>query len=446
MLRLIEKLYPLALAPVSKDTDKAVAMLCDELDFHVHEYPSGETYNGWTIPKGWEIIKAELYYEGALIFSGTDNPLSVFGYSQSFKGDLSLDELIPHLSSRPDFPAEVGYHCDFYYKPHIEDWGLSIPYHLFKSLRPGQYHVDIQTEFHDSTMKVLDFYLPGKTSDTIVFNAHNCHAIQANDDLAGVAVGVEVMKTLQKRGDNYFSYRLIIAPEHFGTVFYLANLDKETRETFKYCTFLEMLGNDNRLLLQSTFNGDTWIDAAAKSIIRRTESPEFTNFRESVGNDETVWEAAGYEIPTLSLSRWPFAEYHTTLDTPENINVAKLAEAYHVVMDYIFIMETNTTLTRHFEGLIALSNPKYDLYIPMWDPSKGVDMSETKIEWNKFMNYVPRYFNGELSILEMAERHNLPYREVYQYLKKFEAKGLVSFAPEPVAARAQVHTMQSVKR
>jgi len=441
MLDLIKKIYPYALAPVAPDTDKIADILCQELDFTVHEYPSGETYNGWTIPQSWEINHARLYYEGVLLFDGTDNPLSVFGYSQSFQGDLTLDDLIPHLSSRPDFPAEVGYHCDFYYKPHIKDWGLSIPYHLFKSLRPGNYHVDLQTTHRDGTMKVLDFHLPGKTTDTILFNAHNCHAIQANDDLAGVAVGVEVLKTLQERDDNYFSYRLIIAPEHFGTVFYLANLDKATRDTFKYCTFLEMLGNDNRLLLQRTFNGNTWIDEAAQHVLKYTKSPEVVNFRDSVGNDETVWEAPGYEVPTLSLSRWPFDEYHTTLDTPENLHEDKLQEAYDVVMDYIQIMETNTTITRNFEGLIALSNPKYDLYIPMWDPSKGVEMGDVKVEWNKFMNYVPRYFTGEISILEMAQRHNLPYKDTYEYLKKFEAKGLVNFDPVPMAARNQVHTM-----
>lgn len=438
MLELIKKLYPHAMAPVSPGTDRVVDLLCQELDFTVHEYASGMEYNGWTVPQSWEVLKAELYKEHLLIFDGTVNPLAVFGYSQSFQGTLTLDELHPHLSSRPDFPSAYGYHCDLYYKPHLKDWGFSIPHHLRMSLTPGTYHVDLETRFTSGTMKVLDYFLPGKSRDTILFNAHNCHAFQANDDLSGVAVGVELMRRLAQQ-ENYFSYRLIIAPEHFGTVFYLANLPREVRETFKYCTFLEMLGNDNRLLLQRTFNGDTWIDKAAEHYLRQyTARPEIDDFRTSVGNDETVWEAPGYEVPTLSLSRWPFAEYHTTYDSPENIHPDKLDEALKVVLGYLNILETNRTVERCFEGLIALSNPKYDLYKPVWDPSKGLESSSQRdFQWNRLMNYVPRYFNGEMTILEIADRHDLPYEDVYTYLTRFQEKGLVKFAEVPAAANGR---------
>ncbi len=435
MLELIKKLYPHAMAPVSPDSDKVAELLCRELDFTVHEYPSGMEHNGWVVPHSWEVVKATLYKENLLIFDGMVNPLAVFGYSQSFQGTLSLDELLLHVSSRPDYPAAYGYHCDLYYKPHINDWGFSMPHHLRMSLTEGTYYVDLETRFKSSTMKVLDYFLPGKTTDTIILNAHNCHAYQANDDLAGVVVGIEVMRELAKR-DNYFSYRLIIAPEHFGTVFYLANCTEALRSTFKYCTFLEMLGNNNRLLLQRTFNGDTWLDKAAEHVLKMyTENPEIDDFRTSVGNDETVWEAPGYEIPTISLSRWPFLLYHTTYDNPDNIHVDKLEESVRVVLDYINILETNCTMERCFNGLIALSNPKYDLYKPVWDPSKGIEStSKRDFQWNRLMNYVPRYFTGEMSILEIADKHDLPYNDVYLYLRQFEKKGLVKFASLPIAA------------
>ena len=37
-------------------------------------------------------------------------------------------------------------------------------------------------------MLVYDYYLEGSTKDEIIFNAHNCHPYQANDDISGCAV------------------------------------------------------------------------------------------------------------------------------------------------------------------------------------------------------------------------------------------------------------------
>ena len=42
MLNLLKKIYPLRLAPVSEDTDKAAEILCSELEFKVYEYASGQ--------------------------------------------------------------------------------------------------------------------------------------------------------------------------------------------------------------------------------------------------------------------------------------------------------------------------------------------------------------------------------------------------------------------
>jgi aminopeptidase-like protein len=438
MLELIRLLHPHAMAPVSSGADVVAELLCQHLPFTVHAYPSGAEHNGWIVPQKWEVKQALLYREGELVFDGRSSLLGVFGYSRSFQGELTWEELRPHLSSRPDFPEVCGYHCDLYYKPHLADWGFSIPHRLYERLGAGRYQVDLQTEFSDGEMKVLDYFLAGESPLTLAFNAHNCHPVQSNDDLAGIAVGIEVMRALAERDRRRYSYRLVIAPEHFGTVFYLAGLSREERARFVGCTFLEMLGNDNRLLLQRSFSGDSWLDWAAEHVLRHHASDvQVSDFRTSVGNDETVWDAAGYEIPTVSLSRWPFPQYHTEYDNPEHIHPQRLEEAVQVVLAYIDILETNCTVERQFEGLVALSNPKYGLYKPMWDPSKGLNpYTAQQVAWNRFMNYVPRYFDGRISILEMAERHGLPYRAVYDYLCAFKAKGLVRFAPTPILGQA----------
>jgi hypothetical protein len=44
------------------------------------------------------------------------------------------------------------------------------------------------------------------------------------------------------------------------------------------------------------------------------------------------------------------------------------------------------------------------------------------------MNCLPRYFEGDTYTLEIAERHGFPFRQVYDYLRQFEAHGLISLS------------------
>ncbi|MDD5005728.1 MAG: DUF4910 domain-containing protein [Candidatus Omnitrophica bacterium] len=428
MFELLKRIYPLRLAPVSADADKTVQILLEELPFFVHKYPSLSEHNGWTVPYSWEVKKAEIRKNNKLIYNGLKHPLGVMGYAKSFKGKVSLSELKQHISFRKDLPDAIGYHCDYYYKPWRSDWGFSAPYTLFKKLKSGEYDIDLKTEYKKGTMKVLDYLLKGEKEDIIFLNAHDCHAAQANDDISGVVVAIEVMKTLKKRKKRKYSYKLIIAPEHLGTIFYLANTPDREVKKFKYGMFLEMLGNNNRFALQQSFNGDSLIDKAAHIYFKHNFPDYYSDkFRKIVGNDETVWESPGYEIPCISLSRAPYSQYHSNLDNEKIINEDKLKESVNTVLGIIDILETDTRMTRNFKGLMALSNPKYDLYIHTIDPSIRLTISKEQRKWNYLMDCVIRYFDGKQTISDIALKHDIDYFKLLDYLRKFEKKGLINF-------------------
>lgn len=433
MIELLKSIYQLKLAPVSEGINKAVEILKKELPFTVHQYPSLSEHNGWIVPQKWEVKKAEIRKNGELIYNGKNHPLGVIGYSQSFKGKVKLTELKKHLFYKKDRPNDIVYHCDLYYKPHQKNWGFCIPYNMYKKMKDGEYDINLQTSHENGKMKVLDYFVQGKKDETIILNAHNCHAGQANDDISGVVVGIELMKRLSKRKTKY-SYRLIIAPEHLGTVFYLANLPKKEAKNLKFCIFLEMLGNDNRFALQLSFTGESLLDKAACNYLS-IKHPNFfcDKFRKIVGNDETVWEAPGFEIPTISLSRWPYPEYHTDKDNEDIISEKRLEEAVEAVLGILNILETNCFVKRRFDGLLALSNPKYNLYIrPGTDPSIKQKTPKNQKKWNYLMDCLPRYFDGKTSILDIAIKHALPYDEVYEYINRFKEKGLVEHISERV--------------
>ena len=97
-------------------------------------------------------------------------------------------------------------------------------------------------------------------------------------------------------------------------------------------------------------------------------------WRQGAGNDETVWEAPGYEVPFLELTRsedlmHPFREYHMNSDSPDLMDTAQMQEVGVLLRKVVDIFENNFRIWRQFDGLICLSNPQYDLYLEREDPA-----------------------------------------------------------------------------
>lgn len=433
-MKILKKIDGLFITPVSDGADLQNKILGEHLPFKIHQYDSGSEHNGWIVPDKWEVIKGEIRQNGRLVYDGKKHPLGVIGNSKSFSGKVSLEELKKHLFYKKDSPENIVYHCDYYYKPHLADWGFSLPYKVFKGLKPGEYEINLATKHIRGKMKVLEYEHKGRRKEIIILNAHNCHAAQLNDGPAGYAVFIEVMKKLKTRKTK-FNYRLIIAPEHIGTAFYLSRLGSKEINNLTGGIFMEMVGHDNPVFaLQESFTGESLMDKIAHHVLKfKYKKYRSDKYRKVVGNDESVWEAPGIEMPMISLSRCArkdlyYKEYHLDSDNLKIMDEKRLAEAEELIMEIIDVLEKNCRLKRKFTGLIALSNPRYDLYIsPGTDPSLKFKDKEDHSRWYNLMDRLPRYFDGNTSILDIAVKHDLSFNQVYDYILKFREKGLVDF-------------------
>ena len=171
-------------------------------------------------------------------------------------------------------------------------------------------------------MIVAHHHKAGRCDKTIVFNAHTCHPHMANDGFAGVAILIRLFQWLQTR-ETHYSYRLVLGPEHLGTVFYLRDRPRHDIDRLVCGVFAEMPGTRGPVKAASTFLGDQMIDHAFANVLRHhCPAHRLVPWRRGAGNDETVWEAPGYEVPFVEVTRcedqWaPYREYHSSLDTPE---------------------------------------------------------------------------------------------------------------------------------
>jgi len=153
---------------------------------------------------------------------------------------------------------------------------------------------------------------------------------------------------------------------------------------------------------------------------------ERKGFRRGIGNDELVFESPGFEIPTISLNRFPYPEYHTHLDDPSVVTESSLREALDVVLEIVDVLERDVIPTRTFEGLPSLANPKYDLYIDPRDvPDVGVGEGG---DIDGFRNRIFRYLDGENSAFDIAETFDLEFEFVEQYLRECAESGLVDLS------------------
>lgn len=440
MLPLIRDLCAIRTGVVADGNENLFARIAREIPIEIRRYPSGLEYNGWVVPQNWRVKRAKLFRDGVEVFDGTRSALGVGYYSKSFVGEIEHAELESKLVSNPAIPDATMFHCMWQYRPWDADWRLSMPHRVRETLGPGRYRVELETEYAPSEMLVGVAHKHGRSTKTIVFNSNNCHPHMANDGFAGTAVLIRLMQWLAVR-ETYYSYRLVVAPEHLGSVFYLRDLSRTEIDDMVCGVFEEMPGTAGAMKATATFEGGNPIDRAFANALKHSGAPyALVPWRKGAGNDETVWEAPGYEIPFVEFTRCedqfaPYREYHSDLDGPGIIDETRLAEMLRVLQTVVDILEGDATVERKFDGLICLSNPRYDLYMERPDPTVVKNLDADAEKWGHLLDCLFRYMDGSMTILEIAERHDLPFTRLAKYLRRFEAAGLIELRRAEIARR-----------
>ena len=390
---------------VSRGYDESLEYLGQLLPFDVVTAASGDEVWTWKVPKRWSVLEARLSEKGKTICDYRDHPLHLASYSVPFSGRLSRGELLPHLHFAPDRPAAIPFFFH-YYKP---DWSFCISYKRFLELGDGPFDVHIDTSFSDGELKVGESVLQGETEQSVILCSHLCHPGQVNDGLSGVVVGLALMNRLAKLQRRRYTYRLVLCPENLGSIVYLHRRQGEI-PTMKCAVILEMLGNKNHMKLQYTKQGNTEVDRLAEHALATTV-PVYGvgSFRKVICNDEINFDGPGISVPTISLSRWPYPEYHTSDDNPDIISSRYLKESVEVVWRLLMHLERNVYPRRRYTGNLFLS--KYGLY-------EDLNLDDT-------IERILLSFEGGSSVLEISEKLNIPLERVQNYVEKFHGAGLL---------------------
>ena len=124
-------------------------------------------------------------------------------------------------------------------------------------------------------------------------------------------------------------------------------------------------------------------------------------------------------MPSISINRWPYDEYHTSDDNLEIIHEEMLQRAADTIEQIVRIYASNYIPKRTFRGPVFLSGHG------LW-----VDWRENW-ELNRALEKIMMYFEGRHTIFDIAEEVSLDYWVVRDYVEKLRAKGFVVAIPIP---------------
>lgn len=428
------EILPLHRTLASDDMDKTLEILGSYLpenaNYRIEKFPPLSKVWTWYVPERYEVNEAYLETEdGEKVVDFKDNNLHLVSYSLPINKLLSWEELEPHLFYNEELPHTIPWKFKYYER----DWGFCLSKNQFDQLsREKRYHAVIDSEFitdPEKGFRVATATLHPKggqynDSGEMFIMAHTCHPSQANDDAAGVITALEVARRLaiNPLPAGSMSVRFWFGPETIGTITYLANHEDQI-PAIRSGIFIEMTGNDNTIALQRSRQNDSLIDRIGHYVLSKKKC----NFREGafteiIANDERVLNGPGLNVPTISITRYPYPEYHTSDDNLTIIHEAKLLQAADVIEEIIRIFATNYIPVRKFRGPVFLSG--HGLYVDWQDDW----------ELNRNIEKIMMRFEGDQSIFDIVEELDLDYWDARRYIEKFRTRDLIDPVPIPKVA------------
>ena len=424
----------------SDDMDKTYdiigSYMPDSANFVIENYAPLTQAWTWKVPERYVVHDAYLETEdGERIVDFKNNPLHIISYSLPIDKVLTWEELAPHLRFSEKRPNAIPWEFKYYER----SWGFCLSKNVFDQLpRDKKYHAVIRSEFSTDPgngMKIAVGVLhpdpqgavPGGQNleaGEFIIQSHTCHPAQANDDGSGVVCEIELARRLAEKPlpAGSMSIRFWFGPETIGTVAYLAN-NESLIPNLRGGIFLDTTGNQNTLALQHTRQDDHLLDRIARHVISK-QNKEFREgeFAQVAPNDERIINGPGVNVPCISLSRFPYPEYHTSDDNLDIIHEDLLLNAVDIAEEVVRIYASNYIPRRTFRGPVFLSG--YGLWVDWrenWDLNRAIEKIMMK-------------FEGKHSIFDIAEQVGLDYWTVREYVEKFRAKGFVKALPIPSEA------------
>ena len=408
------ELYPICRSITGEGIRQTLAQIHKRIPLEISQVPSGTAVFDWTVPKEWNIRDAFIEDSiGKRVVDFQKSNLHVMNYSVPVNRRMPLSELKPHLFSIPERPDWIPYRTSYYQ----ENWGFCLPHNQLQNLPDGDYGVRIDSTLEDGALTYGECFIPGESTDEVLFSCHACHPSLANDNLSGLTVATQLAGLLSSQKLHY-SYRFLFIPGTIGAITWLAkNRAHATR--IRHGLVLTCIGDQGGFHYKKSRQGNAEIDRAAAHALRRINSSSEVLDFSPYGYDERQYCSPGFNLAVGCLMRsvWgTFPEYHTSADNLDFIKPLQLAESLRACAAIVDILENN----RRYASQNPFCEPqlgKRGLYRATDGDGPGDQISARL--------WVLNLSDGKHSLLDIAERSGLPFSTLLSAAKLLHTNGLL---------------------
>jgi len=418
---LAAEIYPICRSITGPGVRETLARLAERVPLEMHEVPTGTKALDWTVPQEWSIRDAYIKNAAAeRVVDFCKHNLHVLNYSAPVSVRLPLAELKKYVFTLPSQPDLIPYRTSYY----NERWGFCMSQNALDALPEGEYEAVIDSTLEDGSLTYGEFVHRGETEDEFLLSAHICHPSLANDNCSGLSLLALLAKRLAGMKTRY-TYRFLWAPGTIGAIVWLSR-NETSAHRIKHGVVLSCVGDGKDFTYKRTRRGNAPIDRAMTHVLgHMTAKPNIIDFF-PYGYDERQYNSPGFKLDVGLFQRSQFAtfpEYHTSGDNLAFISPAHLAESYRAIVAAIDIIENDA----RFRNVLPKGEPqlgKRGLYAAIGGDKDSYAKSMA-------MLWVLNLSDGEHSLLDIAERSQIPFRLVADTAELLLANDLLAPAGRP---------------
>ncbi len=413
---LVAELYPICRSITGEGLRQTLGILQRETGLALMSVPSGTAVLDWTIPREWNIRDAWIANaRGERVVDFRRSNLHVVSYSVPVRARMSLAELRPKLHSLPERPDWIPYRTSYY----AEDWGFCLAHRDLERLEDGMYEVVIDSSLEPGRLDYGELFLPGSTTEEVLFSAHACHPSLANDNLSGLAL-LAALARLLAGVERRYSYRFLFVPGTIGSIAWLSR-NEPAAAKIRHGLTAACVGDAGPLTYKKSRRGDAEIDRAAQHVLRLSGEPHAVVDFSPYGYDERQYNSPGFNLAVGSLTRTPhgrYPEYHTSADDVGFVRPESLASSLRAYLSIVAVLEGNARYRNtHPRGEPQLG--RRGLYRAIGGlPDPG--------EMTMAMLWVLNLSDGGPTLLDVADRAGLPFDRVRAAADALREHGLLA--------------------
>ena len=428
---LFDRLFPICRSISGHGLRESLAIFAEQMPLHLESTPSGTQVFDWTVPHEWHIESATLTApDGRVVADFADHNLRVVNYSAPMIGKVSLEALRPQLHTLPQQPDLIPY-VTSYYQP---NWGFCLTHNELNQLIPGEYQVRIDSQFTPGEINYGSTLLAGDTAQEFLLSSYLCHPSMANNELSGPLVLLGLYQRLLRWPKRRFSYRFVLAPETIGSLCYLDRYGEHLKQHCIGGLVLTCLGGPETALSIKLARNEHCL---LNQLVRRlaSERPQQWKIREFTpchGSDERQYCSPGFNLPVAQAARTvygAFAEYHTSGDTKEFMQVDQLVAAIDQ-LEQLLLQHENA-------GVFARTNPygepqlgRRGLYPNMNSPHSHAKSTDSLLDGRTqlmAMQWILNLADGQHTLPQMAHRAGMPLSTLLAVVPRLEEADLIRF-------------------